>query len=59
MKKIVGIIDRCLGCPFRRADRDVADGTFDKCYKKNRSFSYRTYTKKGDFPKWCPLVDVE
>lgn len=57
MKKIVGIIDRCLVCPFRFADPDVGDGTGDICKKKHRGFNYLAYSKKGEFPKFCPLKE--
>ena len=56
MKKAVAVIDRCLECPFRVANPDVADGTVDHCTRKHKSFDYRAFSKKGEFPKWCPLV---
>ena len=57
--KAIGVIDRCLECPFRVADADIADGTGDICRKKRKSFDYRAFAKKGEFPKWCPLKDAQ
>ena len=59
MKKINMVIESCDDCPFYRYIRCYGNDCFHEGAPEERGDEPLAENREGDFPKWCPLEDVE